>query len=504
MTTDEAPFASTGKPGFTEQHSVWNRAQQSAAEDLLAAGPLDVDLIRVGFGDPHGLLRTKALSPRAFRSALLNGLDMSPGPLVFDSGHALPNDLFAPGAGLSLPELTGAGDFIVVPDPLTLRISDCAGVRTAVVLGDEYTRTGLPHPLSSRGVLRRVLDSAAAREMRPLIGLELEWYLLRLLDPADRGGVGGFGVQGRAPLCATVNGGYQFNSDTLIADLLPLLAPLGRLLSDELGLPLRSIEHESGPGQIEVTFDPLGALEAADAILLARSLMKQHCLRTGHLATFMSVPAFAGADPSGWHLHQSLTDSRGVNLFTSHSDDQPLSDLGLSYVAGLLEHGAATTSLAVPTVNGYRRLDPVNSLSPDRLVWSHENRGAMVRVLGGPHDAASHVENRIGEPAANPYLYIASQLAAGLDGIDRGLRRPEAAHPHAGTGAALPVDLGQATAALRGSELVRALLGDPLRANLLALHGSAWDRFGKWAAEHTGDALSGVTAWENDEYLMAY
>jgi len=94
--------------------------------------------------------------------------------------------------------------------------------------------------------------------------------------------------------------------------------------------------------------------------------------------------------------------------------------------------------------------------------------------------------------------------AAGLDGIDRGLRRPEAAQPHAETAAALPTDLGQATEALRGSELVRALLGDPLHANLLALHGSSWDRFGKWSTDHAGDTGSGVTAWENDEYLMAY
>ncbi|MFE2970167.1 glutamine synthetase [Streptomyces sp. NPDC059340] len=459
--------------------------------------------MRVGFGDPHGLLRTKVLSAKAFRSSLVNGLDMSPGPLIFDSGHALPNDIFTAGAGLDLQELTGAGDFIIVPDPLTLRVSNVDGVRTAVVLSDEYTRAGTPHPLSSRGVLKRLLARASHKGLHPVIGLELEWYLLRLVDPLDRGGVGGFGVQGGAPKVETVNGGYQFNSDTLMADVLPFLSPLGQHLERDLRLPLRTMEHESGPGQIEFTFDPLDALEAADGILLARSALKQACLRKGHLASFMSVPGFPGADPSGWHLHQSLADPAGANLFVSDSA-QVLSDLGMAYVTGLIEHGAETAALAIPTVNGYRRLDPVNSLSPERLVWSHENRGAMVRVLGGPHDSSSHVENRIGEPAANPYLYIAAQIAAGLAGVDRGRATAPTFHPHDATAPPLPTDLGQALSALRDSALVSELLGDSLRKNFLALKASEWERYTKWAAGAPDREASGVSQWENDEYLMVY
>ncbi|MET7573544.1 glutamine synthetase family protein [Streptomyces sp. NPDC005492] len=503
MAIDISGIASTGRPGFVGHHAEWSDVQSAEAERLLAR-PLDFDFVRVGFTDPHGLPRTKTLTPQAFRGTLLNGLDMSPGPLVFDSGHALPNDIFAVGAGLDVQELTGAGDFIVIPDPMTLRVEEADGLRTAVVLGDEYTRIGEPHPLSSRGVLKRLLKRAEAEGLFPVVGLELEWYLLRLADPLDRGGVGGFGIQGRAPAVETVNGGYQFNSDLLLADLLPLLAPLGRQLADDLRLPLRTMEHESGPGQIEFTFDPLSALEAADGVVLARSLLKQACLRKGHLASFMAVPGFAGADPSGWHLHQSLTDTAGNNVFVSDSPRQVLSDLGLAYVTGLVEHGAETAALAVPTVNGYRRLDPVNSLSPDRLVWSHENRGAMVRVLGGPQDAGSHVENRIGEPAANPYLYIASQIAAGLAGIGRGGIAAPAEHPHAGTAAAVPADLGEALAAMRESTLVSEVLGEPFTKNLLALKTSEWERYRKWVEEAPDRDVAGVSRWENDEYLMAF
>jgi glutamine synthetase len=493
---------STGRPGFVARHADWTDGQRAAAAALLAGLP-DVDLVRVGFGDPHGLLRTKVLPAGAFRSALVNGLDMSPGPLIFDSGHALASDIFQPGAGLHLDELSGAGDFILVPDPLSLRRHDAGGVRTAIVLGDEYLRDGTPHPLSSRAVLRRLLSRAAREDLHPVIGLELEWYLLRLADPRDRGGVGGFGIQGRAPRVTTVNGGYQFNSDALIADLLPVLAPVGQQLRDGLRMPLRTIEHESGPGQIEFTFDPMGALEAADALLLARSVMKQSCLREGYLASFMSAPGLAGADPSGWHLHQSLTDSRGANLFMSGSG-QVLSDAGMAYVTGLVEHGSDVTALAVPTVNGYRRLGPASSLAPDRRVWSHENRGAMVRVLGGPGDAGSHVENRLGEPAANPYLYIASQVAAGLAGLGAGRATAPASDPHDPAAPPLPRSLGHALTAMRGSALVREVLGKPLFDNFLALKSSEWQRFTNWLGESPGRPDAGVTQWENDEYLMTY
>ncbi len=502
MAINASRIVSTGRPDFVARHARWSDVQQAEADRLLSH-PLGVDFVRVGFGDPHGLLRTKTLTYSTFRSALVNGLDMSPGPLIFDSGHALPNDIFTDGAGLDIEELTGAGDFVVVPDPLTLRIEEVGGARTAVVLGDEFTRSGQPHPLSSRGVLKRVLAQAAARDLFPVIGIELEWYLLRLIDPLDRGGVGGFGIQGRAPAVASVNGGYQFNSDLLIADLLPLLAPLGRRLMDTLRLPLRTMEHESGPGQIEFTFDPMGALEAADAVVLIRALLKQACLRTGHLATFMALPGITGADPSGWHLHQSVTGPAGDNLFVSRSE-QLLSDHGLAYVTGLLEHGLDTAALAIPTVNGYRRLDPVNTLSPDRLVWSHENRGAMVRVLGGPGDSASHVENRIGEPAANPYLYIASQVASGLAGVERGRIVAPAEHPHTTMTAALPADLGEALAALRDSAFVADLLGEPLKKNLLALKTSEWERFRKWSDETPERNAMEVSRWENDEYLMVF
>ena len=186
----------------------------------------------------------------------------------------------------------------------------------------------------------------------------------------------------------------------------------------ELGLPLRSIEKEWGPGQIECTFAPREALEAADNLVLFRSATRQVCRRLGYLATFMSRPALKGYFSSGWHLHQSLIDAKtGLNVFMPKTKGDALSLLGMNYLGGLLRHAPAGTLLCNPTVNAYRRFR-ANSLAPDRVAWGTDHRGVMLRVLAGVNDPASRIENRVGEPSANPYLYIASQLIAGLNGVD--------------------------------------------------------------------------------------
>ncbi|MEU2393550.1 glutamine synthetase family protein [Streptomyces sp. NPDC007369] len=501
-----ARFA-TGSVGFTARHGLWDETQRAAAaalEDTLAS----LEFVRVGFGDPHGLVRSKTLTVEAFRTALHNGIDMSPGPFVFDTGHAVGVDFFAPGGGIGIPELTGAGDFLLVPDPLTFKVLPYTEAATGWVIADEYLRDGSPHPLSSRAVLRRQCERAAARGLRSVVGLEVEWYLTRLAEPAPgaaAAAVGGFGVHGEPPAVEPVNGGYQFNLDTFTDGLMHVVAPLARAVR-ELGLPLRTVEHESGPGQLEFTFAPMDALDAADAMLLFRTVAKQVCARLGHHASFMALPRLDRFDASGWHLHQSLFDTAADrNAFAAARGGAPLSDEGLGYLAGLLEHAAGTALFCVPTVNGYRRFDERFSLSPDRVVWSAENRGALVRVLGGPGEESTHVENRIGEPCANPYLYLGAQLAAGLDGIDRGLRPGAAAEdPHAPSAAPLPRDLAEAVTAMQDSALARDLLGKELHDCLVRLKRSEVARFEEWQAAAGPAGPGEVTAWEHREYFAAY
>src|SRR5436189_1717649 len=186
-----------------------------------------------------------------------------------------------------------------------------------------------------------------------------------------------------------------------------------------LGLPLRSVEVEFGPSQCEFTFAPTKGLSPADNMVLFRSAVNQIARRHGYHATFMCRPKLPNLFASGWHLHQSLVSrTTGENAFMGKSE--VLSPFAKHYLAGLLEHARASTVFTTPTINGYKRYRSY-SLAPDRAIWGRDNRGVMIRVLGGTGDPATRLENRIGEPAANPYLYMASQILSGLDGVDRKL-----------------------------------------------------------------------------------
>src|SRR5262249_17530077 len=139
---------------------------------------------------------------------------------------------------------------------------------------------------------------------------------------------------------------------------------------EAIGLPLRSMENEWGPGQVECTFAPCDALTAADNVLLFRAATRQVCRRMGYFATFMARPALRGHYRSVWHLHHAVVAAdRGRNLFTAEQAGGILSPFGQNFLGGLLRYAVPATPFAAPTVNGYRRFKP-NSLAPDRATWA--------------------------------------------------------------------------------------------------------------------------------------
>jgi glutamine synthetase len=258
------------------------------------------------------------------------------------------------------------------------------------------------------------------------------------------------------------------------------------------------MEDEWGPGQMEFSFSPIGGLAAADAVVLFRSAVKQLCQRQGLLATFMCRPGLPNFFSSGWHLHQSLLSrTDGRNVFSSA--DEALSQEGRHFVAGLVEHAMPMTVFATPTVNGYKRYRPY-SFAPDRVCWAVENRGALIRVQGAPGDANSHIENRMGEPAANPYLYMAANIAAGLDGMRRKADPPPPveADPYADEAAPrLPSSLKEATDALEKDPFFREAFGDTFVDFIVMNKRSEIARF----EEAEPDAGDDVTDWEMREYF---
>jgi glutamine synthetase len=332
-----------------------------------------------------------------------------------------------------------------------------------------------------------------------LVGLEVEWYLARVIEPqlGDEH-VGIPGVRGRPVRTSPMEPGYSYHSETNLDLMQPVLGELATTYA-KLGLPLRSIEKEWGPGQVECTFSAQSALRAADDLVLFRTATRQMCRRLGCFASFMARPALKGYYASGWHLHQSLVHG-GKNAFMPERGGELLSSLGKSFLAGLLQNAVAATVFATPTVNGYRRFKP-NSLAPDRAGWGFDHRGAMIRVLGGAGDPGTRLENRIGEPAANPYLYIASQIVAGLDGVERKLEPgPRDDDPYAAERPMLPKSLGEALDALEKDALFRTQFGDIFIDYFLRLKRSELGRFEAWKADN-GNTGEEPTQWEQNEYF---
>jgi glutamine synthetase len=236
-------------------------------------------------------------------------------------------------------------------------------------------------------------------------------------------------------------------------------------------------------------------------VVLFRSAVKQVCQRRGLLASFMCRPGLPNFFSSGWHLHQSLVSRQdGSNAFAS--PDAAISGLGGQYVAGLLEHSVPMMLFSTPTVNGYKRYRPY-SFAPDRVNWGVENRGVLVRVQGGPGDQSSHVEMRLGEPAANPYLYMAANIAAGLDGIRRGAECPPAAEgdPYAGEAPMLPTSLADAVTALDSDKFYREGFGDTLVDYLLQMKRAELARYEAAVSENPPPEGQDVSDWEMREYF---
>ncbi|MDB5375875.1 MAG: glutamine synthetase, partial [Rubritepida sp.] len=323
-----------------------------------------------------------------------------------------------------------------------------------------------------------------------ITGIEVEFHLFKLLDP--KLAPEDSGQPGTPPEVALLTQGYNYLTELRYDELDPALEILRREIQ-ALGLPLRSMEVEYGPSQVEFTFQALPALASADLMILFRSAVKQVARRHGYHATFMCRPRIPNVMSSGWHLHQSLVDREtGRNVFIG-TDGALLSQTALHFLGGLLHHARAASVFATPTINGYRRYRPY-SLAPDRAIWAVDNRGVMVRALGTPGDAATRLENRVGEPAANPYLYMASQLAFGLDGLaEKRDPGPSADTPYEAQAPMLPRSLGEALDALEASEVARARFGDAFVDYLIRLKRTEIARF---EAE--------VTEWEHREYFELF
>lgn len=442
---------------FVERFGLWSDEQHRQADavaERLQAG--EVDVVRFAWPDQHGVLRGKTLVASAARAALRDGVNLTSTLLAKDTSHRSVFPVFSAGGGFDSPGMQGGADFTIVADPATFRVLPWTP-RTGWILCDAYLADGSPCPFGTRQIMQRAVGELDALGLEFVAGLEVEFHVFRLDDPSLA--LSDAGQPGEPPRVSLLTQGHQYLTELRYDRVEPLMELLRSHLA-ALELPLLSLEIEFGPSQFELVFGPTSGLVPADTMVLLRSAVKQICQRHGYHATFMCRPKIPSVMSSGWHLHQSLRrKADGRNAFIPAREGDALSETGLHYLAGLQAHARGAAALASPTINGYRRYRPF-SLAPDRAIWARDNRGAMLRVLGGVGQNATRIENRVGEPTANPYLYLASQIFSGLDGMRRRLDPgPSADVPYETAAEQLPRSLSDALAALRADGLLCEQLG---------------------------------------------
>ncbi|MCP5087739.1 MAG: glutamine synthetase [Rhodobacteraceae bacterium] len=294
-----------------------------------------------------------------------------------------------------------------------------------------------PVPIDPRGALVGQVNRAADMGFEVQTGTELEFYLLdpETLLPRDQG--------------------IQVYSMSRAAEMEHVLGPIRQQIN-ELGIPIEQSNPEYAPGQVEVNIRYGEALEAADRVIMFRSLVKELAHVHGYMATFMAKP-FIDQSGSGFHTHYSMWKD-GKNAF---SDGGKLNAMGKSFLAGLQQRMPELSLCGNTTPNTYRRRAPY-TFAPTNNAWGYDNRTVGLRVIEGT-DSAVRVEKRDASADCNPYFLLACDIAAGLDGIEQGL---EPNQPCLGNAYELedadplPVDLAEAVGLARDSELVNRVLGD--------------------------------------------
>jgi len=461
-------------------------ADRAAAIEAVLARVREAGLtqVRIAWGDLHGTFRGKTLvldaEAKVLRSAFDEGIGLVSTILLKDTSDKTAFKVFDPSAPAALPGMRGANNLLLLPDPASFVVLPWTGSagsaeRTGWLRAETFFADGTEVSIDPRRVLQQALAALARRGYGLVCGLEVEFHIYRITDDAMAAEAAAWPAE--PPMVRLLHPGYNLLAENW-ADMAHEALAIVRENALALGLPLRSLEIELGPSQFEAVFGAVDALAAADQMLLFRNGMRQALRRAGYHASFVCRPPLPNAIASGWHLHQSLVhlDGReaGRNAF-QREESAPaagpgdaravLSETGAMWLAGLLAHARGMAALCAPTLPAYSRYQG-SVMAPQSALWGRDNRGAMLRVLGDPvdrGDPATRIENRLGEPMANPYLYMAAQVFAGLDGLARRLEPPPATEtPYAEAPVMLPTSLAEALDALASDEVMQQGLGGPL------------------------------------------
>jgi glutamine synthetase len=427
----------------------------------------DVAFLRLQFTDILGINKNVEVPRSQFEKAL-------DGDVMFD------------GSSIEGFVRIEESDMLMKPDLDTFRVLPHAdrGGKVARVICDIYNPDGTSFAGCTRQALKRQIARAKQLGYEMMAGVEAEFFIFQL----DAKG---------APTTETHDQGGYF-------DLTPVdrAEEIRRLIIQDLvamGFEVEAGHHEVAPGQHEIDFRYAEALETADNLATFRFLVREVAYRHGFLATFMPKPIF-GQNGSGMHTHQSLF-SGGENAFHDAKATWQLSPTALSYIAGLLTHARGFCAVTNPLVNSYKRLVPGYE-APVNVAWSMRNRSPLVRIPD-KRGTSTRCELRMPDPSANPYLGLAVQLAAGLDGVERHLVPPDPVNKNIFTMSErekrrhriteLPRDLHEALDTLEKDEVVTSALGEHIVERFVEAKRQEW-------LEYSAQ----VHRWELDRYLGKY
>lgn len=439
-------------------------ALEAAAADLADRG---IDVVRLSYSDLMGTERGRDLMVSNLTRTVGDGVAFC--RTVY--GTTPGGDVVAIEGGLE----AGLPDIVAFPDAATLvDVPWEPGV--AHVIADVFDPDGTPCEVSPRNVLRRVLSRFAELGMRPIVGPELEFFILQKNDDAPSG----WSRYGEATGNVYVSGMRGDPENVLLRSLRSLAG---------YGLDVVAANHEFSSGQFEINLWHSDALDAADRAYRFKGAVKELARREGKLATFMAKP-YNDEGGSGFHLHFSTLDDAGLPLFDDPDGVDGLSSTGRSAIAGVLAHAPALAALSNPTINSYKRFGP-DTLAPWLIDWGLDNRSAMVRVPP-ERGRASRLELRLGDATANPYLAIAGLLAAAYLGIREEMEAPAALEGYGydtSKAEMLPMSLGQSLDALEADTEFADLLGPAFVRTFVAVKRDELERFSRF-----------VTDWEFNEY----
>lgn len=410
----------------------------------------NVHYIRLYFTDILGQLKGMSITRSEFDEVLINGQG-------FD------------GSSIEGFVRIEESDLNARPDLQTFRIFpwEVAGEKVAMMFCDIETPHGEPYEGDPRYVLRRALKKASDLGYAYLVGPELEYFYFKNNATTEMTDACSYFDYG------TIDMGVRVRKKTVVA-------------LESIGIPVECSHHEVAPSQHEIDLKYQKALKMADFAMIYRLVVKEVAMENGIFASFMPKPVF-GMNGSGMHCHQSLFKGDS-NAFFAKEAEYHLSDVGRSYIAGLLRHVKELTLVTNQWVNSYKRLVPGYE-APCYISWGQRNRSSLIRIpmyrLG--KEKATRIELRSPDPACNPYLAFATMLTAGLEGVEKGytlvppiednIFEMSSSERKKRKIDSLPDSLENAVTLFEKSELMRETLGDHIFNSLIANKREEWDRY---------------------------